>query len=34
MARVYVNSKKTNLWENEINKILSNTEAAIFVPEN
>ncbi len=26
MARVYANSNKTNLWENEINKILGDKE--------
>ena len=31
-ARVYANSKRTDLWENEINRILGNIETAIFEP--
>jgi len=34
MAIAYASSKRTTLWEKEINKILSNTEPAIIVNEN
>lgn len=34
MASVYASSKRTTLWEKEINKILSNTKPALIVNEN